>query len=420
MGAKIKNNPRMQNLYQTWANMNMNYSVVAQMFYNYAYKPFGNDSDSKLIDPRSYYWLRPYLQNKIAKAKASGTQPYAAIPVTWATSHSSDASRRNAGYYQIPYHVNNVEATVCGDTLYGLTAMVLSKAQGYDTFFTPNVQQMYLNAAEIVAFTLNSNLFVDRVDLTMFYYPYPVWLNVYASRALFLLSQTSNLPYPVMAQAQALIKDTLRNAGQNYLTKTAVVSSTDAYWNGFVGMADDTPHQEDALWTTALSLNAIMDTWSIGSRRSGTQCHHAWDPATPPDVIKLATKAANWLNREILAGNFGAGNCATTQDAKTPNLIPAAFPGNVAYFLGNGSSIDPVRASHQAIFAPDLRVGVSGIIDETQYQSMLNQVHFGIPFSATAFKGLNAAPFVCWSIPSLTYSHALFALAKFVSASTCS
>ena len=50
---------------------------------------------------------------------------------------------------------------------------------------------------------------------------------------------------------------------------------------------------------------------------------------------------------------------------------------------------------------------------------MMKQSRFGVPFSATAFKGLNANPFVCWNIPVLTHAHAMSALAKFAAVSSC-
>ena len=50
---------------------------------------------------------------------------------------------------------------------------------------------------------------------------------------------------------------------------------------------------------------------------------------------------------------------------------------------------------------------------------MSQQVHFGIPMSATTYRPFSSTKFACWSIPALTYSNAMFALAKFYSATTC-
>jgi len=239
----------------------------------------------------------------------------------------------------------------------------------------------------------------------------------FAAKARFTLTKGKNL-YPVQDQVKGILEATLRGKGWDYIVQKAVVNSDVAYWDGWLGMDDDSPSPDDRLFVTGIALGTIVDTWSIGSARNGTKCVYKWDSMAPKSAIDLATKAANFLQREIFAGNYRTDNCATDEDAKSPYLIPHTFPANVVRRV-NGSKVDPTTSPQTMLGDIDLVSAVQGLVDENTYQQMLKQVRFEVPFNQTAYKGMNATPFACWNIPAATYLVTMIGMAKYVAAMTC-
>jgi hypothetical protein len=279
------------------------------------------------------------------------------------------------------------------------------------------MQQMYLNSAEVVAFSIDSGIHFQRVDLTAFYYPYELYMMWFAAKARFTLTKAKN-PFPVMDKVKGILEGTLRGKGWDYIVKKAVVYKDEAYWDGWLGMGDDSPSPDDRLFVTGIALGTIVDTWSIGSSRNGTKCVYKWDSNAPQLAKDLATKAATFLQREIFAGNYRIDNCATDEDAKSPFLIPHTFPANVVHRV-NGTKVNPATSPQSMLGDIDLVSAVQGLIDETTYQQMLKQVRFETTFNQTAYTGMNTTPFACWNIPAATYLVTMIGMAKYVAAMTC-
>jgi len=287
------------------------------------------------------------------------------------------------------------------------------------TWFNSNMQQVYLNSAEVASFAITSGIQYKRVDIVSLYYPYEIYLSWFMGKARSMLTKIKN-PYPVMNQVYSLFDSTLKGPGYNYIVSKAINGNNDqVYWDGWLGMGDDTPSPDDRIFVTGMTLGVIMDTFTTGAYRNGTSCGYKWESNAPQSAKDLARKAANFLNSEIFGSNYRIDNCATCQDVKTTVALSYTFPSNVAQWI-NGTKVDPSTAPSSYLGNTALMTAVQGVLDESVYQTMLKQTRFGVTAAQLEFQGFDANPFACWNIPSGTYLVTMIGLAKYISASTCS
>ncbi len=61
---------------------------------------------------------------------------------------------------------------------------------------------------------------------------------------------------------------------------------------------------EDRLFSTAMALNALLDTWTL----NGGSCRRQWMSNTPSAVKNVVNMAVSWLNTFILDGTYLPGN----------------------------------------------------------------------------------------------------------------
>lgn len=96
--------------------------------------------------------------------------------------------------------------------------------------------------------------------------------------------------------------------------------------------------------------------------------------------------------------------------------LPFWFPQNYVQYL-NGTSIDNIHELREiAEIDDELITGFSGIVDKSQYSSMLNQRWFGME-TPTTWEGYNVSAnstLIYWSSPELTYTTSLVALGRYL------
>ncbi|KAH9489151.1 hypothetical protein Btru_052326 [Bulinus truncatus] len=113
-----------------WHSQNTNLTSVFDALKKYAYRPFSDDPNLNTIDPRTYFYIRKFLD----KAKADGGD-IALVP-TWI--QSIEELRRlfdlNVG---MPFQINNVDVTVAANTIYGITSSILSGLVSPDVLNDP-------------------------------------------------------------------------------------------------------------------------------------------------------------------------------------------------------------------------------------------------------------------------------------------
>ncbi len=232
MGALLKGYSNVSHLpYSVWAERNKNLSGLFDAVKRHAYRPAAGDRDSSLIDGRTYFYIRDFLSHA-----HSIIETVALIP-TWIMSLSEDKVWFKRGV-SMPFHIDNVDLTVCANSLYGITAALLSGLVG-GASFDEEMQLIYRSTASFVSWQVAHN-FSSRPDLALTYYPSVYNFFWFTSRILNLLNRFDELPYQVMDQVRTMLSTAMRQHATEYILKRAVRDGDTgyAYFDDFIGEGD--------------------------------------------------------------------------------------------------------------------------------------------------------------------------------------
>jgi hypothetical protein len=183
------------------------------------------------------------------------------------------------------------------------------------------------------------------------------------------------------------------------------------YWDEFLGLNDTNfegqpaPTYCDRIFTTAVSLNALIDAWSFSvAGQPGLK----WLPDVPASVQQACVGAASFLNRYATGDEYLPLNCFFSGSVKSLEQFPPFFPANFMQFI-NGTEV--YHNSSQSALIPSLITGMQGIVSEEQYARMLDEkwFDFSVP---EKFDGFNQMPFAFWNSEPLTYAFSLLGLSK--------
>ena len=208
---------------------NTNITSAIAALKRYAYKPFSSSFDSNAIDPRTYLYLRKFLQQSKGNGQLS-------LVTTWVESFNES---RTDFYkeYRMPFNIDNVDLTVSVNVLYGLTAAVLSDMEDPKSWFDDEVQAIYLNTTSLVMYEISNN-FSSRPDLALTYYPSVFNFYWFTSRVLNLLNSYDQLPYPVMQTVKEYMTTTLHGVGTEDILRRATRQDQYVYFDDFLGVND--------------------------------------------------------------------------------------------------------------------------------------------------------------------------------------
>uniref|UniRef100_A0A6B2KZS4 Uncharacterized protein n=1 Tax=Arcella intermedia TaxID=1963864 RepID=A0A6B2KZS4_9EUKA len=409
MGLKLRDH--FPSVAADWWSRNSNVQVLSKMWTQFAYQPYSSDVNVNSIDPRTYFWIRGFVQ------KYEGTGPLRLI-ATWTSNLQNNNQTMHKGI-KMPFNSNNVDASVVANGVLGLITSALKMTpQEFQSFWTPELEGLLLNSTNLLSWTMETGICLTRADIVLLYYP-PIY-NFYwfTARSLVALrNNTSSLP--ILDTVKNILQKTLEGTATQQILSLRVDDPSNpwTYWDDFLGNNDTINgvvenSGEDRLYSTAIALNALMDIWSAPT----DSCKRQWLPNTPQEVKTVTTNAATFLNKYILASDYLPENCFFSGSMKGVRSLPYYFPGNKICTL-NGTVVPPVNESD---INEDLTDVVSGVIDEETYLNLLNQQWFGqdVPTTFPGFNG-DGVFFPFWSSPPFTYAAALTGLAKWETATVC-
>lgn len=228
-----------EDLFSFWWKSNSNNIEALKALKKFAYRPFSNDTNSNLIDARSFFYLRDYLYEIQQQNRQT-----AIFATTWAQNLEGD----KAAYYDVmmPFNVNNIDLTVSANVIYGLTASGLmgngTNSTAASAWFDSEVQIIYENTTDLLAWFVERN-FSGRPDLSLTYYPSVFNFYWFAARTLNILQSHfkvhGDLPYPVMNRVMSRLSDALRHNATHTLLKKAITDKDGlVYFEDFLGVAD--------------------------------------------------------------------------------------------------------------------------------------------------------------------------------------
>ncbi|XP_059145509.1 uncharacterized protein LOC131932596 [Physella acuta] len=394
--------------WQLWSSQNTNITSAIDALKKYAYRPFSSDPNQNTIDPRTYLYIRKFLD----QARSEGKE--VALVPTWIQSIEEVRTMFYLGV-NMPFQLNNVDVTVSANTIYGMTSSILSGLVSPDVLRDPELEQIYLNTSSLITFEVRNNL-TDRPDLALTYYPSQIEFYWFVARTLTELETAKRkgpLPVPAMDAVYKMFKTAAEGEmTKQILSKARVEPTEKVYLDDFLGDGDynhrneSIIHAEDRIFTTAMAANALMYTWSVYDEKTKTS---HWKDDIPPQVLTTITGCINWLMEHTTDGKYEPWNVFFSGSAKGYSSLPFWYPGNRFEYL-NGTAIDDWSNIPNTTFL----YGVQGYIPTDRYDAMLNQTHFGQPTPIT-FNGFNDPTtfFPFWSSAPYTYSTTLLAVSRF-------
>ncbi|KAK3776404.1 hypothetical protein RRG08_023757 [Elysia crispata] len=233
------------NAWSLWNKLNSNVTSVFDDLKKYAYRPFSKDSLVNYIDPRSYYYMRYFLDAAAAKGQDL------ALVTTWIQNREELQTESLKGV-QMPFNVNNVDITVCANTVFGITSAVLSG------LVSPNV----LEDPEIA----------------------------------------------VMATVYQTLENATNHAMTAYiLSQARPAGEENFYFDDFLGNGDLTSsgkplnRGEDRIFTTAMAVNALIYTWTEYDKSTKKS---SWKAGTSDIVKQVVDGSAQWLYKHATSGHY--------------------------------------------------------------------------------------------------------------------
>ena len=418
-GATLKNvRDIFPKAWNVWQGRNPAMASVLEAFKQYSYRPFSGDEDSNSIDPRTYFYLRGFLDG----AKERGED--VALITTWTQTLTQQRQQSARGSTMVR-GINNVCLGVTANAVLGITR-ALSSGLFEESLVAgdPLMRQIYLNSSSLLAYQLDRNL-TNRPDLALMYYPTRVHFEWMVSRTLAELEATKARKRelsPLLQRVYDILLLSVRGSVTDRLLETVHIDSTgNAYYEDFLGAADFSPlgepknTGEDRIFCTALAVNTFLNIWTYPTHKLSDRgvTNLAWDNSTPASVIETVTRAVEWLVQNSLTGSYKPYGAFFSASYKWWRTLPYHYPGNRYQFL-NGSEILPWSR-----YKPDHLTSymVRGYIPADEYRILLGKEQFGHPVPRD-FHGYNADHtkyMWYWDSEPFTYSVTLLALAKYTS-----
>lgn len=298
LGAKLKSVKAMYpEAYHEFAQQNTRISKAFKAFKKNGYKPFSNDPDQSSIDPRTYFWLRRFIY--LQKGNTDLT-----LITTWMQKISQIEKQQT--YRKMPFALNNVDASVTVNVLFGIASTALTD-QSMLNNFNDKVGKLFLDNAKMVAWLIKEKVVINYTALTLLYYPPKFAFYWFTARLLHLINNAKEnevtLPSD-MVEAHALLADALRDIGTNDLLDLGKSEGSYIVWDDFLGNGDvsqsgNVVHGfEDRTFSTAMVLNALLDIWTVKTKVENDKMKLVYLKNVPTRVQETIKSGIAWLKHE--------------------------------------------------------------------------------------------------------------------------
>ena len=207
----------------------------------------------------------------------------------------------------------------------------------------------------------------------------------------------------------------MKGAGTQHMMDNVVCDATMCHWDGFLGKNDTDKngnplhHCDDRLYTTAMSLNALVDTWTEPTpcRNNKGECLR-WSIDTPPSVQAAVERGVEYVSVASLNGTR-QDNAFFSGSVKGPDSQWFWFPANHLMFV-NGTKILPPYTFDD--IEPSSVLSMKGVLSADEYEKMVANPIFGEP-TPVVFNGYNNGSwFPYWSSDAITTASSLAILTK--------
>jgi hypothetical protein len=336
-------------------------------------------------------------------------------------------------YRKMPFSVNNIDASVTANALYGIASYVFESKAAMDAF-DAEMQDLFLFNAKLLAWIITDRVVIKHNSLALLYYPPKYAFYWFAARLYSLLTEhllsPGSTPAPVcFIEARHVLMMALKQQGTADLLQ---LGSTDdglfTYWDDFLGNGDKNKdgsvhrRYEDRVFSTAMTVNALIDIWSVKSRpEKNGRSQLKWEKDTPMRVRNTIATAVSWLVSE--AQSYPKDNAFFSGSIKLGAATPLYFPHNSFRWMNGTSAGQCSNYSNSLELGADgifnLVVSMTGVISESEYLEKIDrQTCFGQKVPKALFEldlNCDGCVFPYWSSPVLTEAMELLALVKYQS-----
>ena len=406
-----------------WLTANQNIQSIFQYFIKYAYRPFSNDESESIIDSRTYFWMHDFLNKH---SQSEDLQSVAFIS-TWFQSLKEIRAKNGQGTV-IPFNLNNVDVSVCANSFFGIASYLVLHPEESRNLMSKDLQDILNTTSLLLEYVLEHDILHERGDLALLYYP-PVYdFYFFVSRAIHMIDSYLTVAHPHYDFINAMssrLAASMRDYGMKQIFKSAsfiqdsVLGKRFAFWDDFLGNSDgqdifQRTTYEDRVFSTAVTLNAILDCWTLSIRDPNTKAvRRQWIPTAHYDVQSLVESGINWiLDRSAMFPRENAFFSGSNR--RFVDSLPVFYPTNVFEYL-NGTA-QTCYGKSIAFKVRELVAGVRGSMTDAEFSAKVKQPCGDVPVP-TEDPGNNCDNcfFPYWSAPVLTDAMEMLLLSKYLS-----
>ena len=312
-------------IYNDWMVNNSDTQHLIDSTTKYAYRPFDSDANKNMIDPRTFFWARNFIQEAYNEKKSVN------LITTWVQNIDEQRVLKDKKI-SMPFNLNNVDVTVAANSVYGITSGSIFNVNNFGDLFlqSADLQAIYLNSTKFISWAIHNN-FSSRPDLAQVYYPSTYNFMWYASRTLFLIENEyqkfmynvengikDDVAYlnrfkalqDVLFEAKSYLEDAFENSATQFLFKWSIPvgnQNNQVYFRDFLGLNDTNlfdkpdPKDDDALFSTAQAINILISTWTY---QNPADKKLYFKNNTSQDVKNLISASVNWLQEHVLGNKL--------------------------------------------------------------------------------------------------------------------
>lgn len=360
--ALLRQKERRREPARRWDEANRDLTSLLERAAEVAYAPDGDDRRVDLVDPRSYHWIRPFLDGP------DGRDPL--LCTTW-LQHAYEGEHFGTLRTKMPFYVNNVDPVVCVNALGGVAALLAERPETERRrLLAGRTGRWFFRTLALVTWCLEEGVAWRNTDLALLYYPTPHVFFWYGARLLGALRRLeADRAEPAVARGREKLAGALRRAATPRILSRSTSGVEGRIWPGVLDGG------EDETFASAVALCGLIDTWT--HRRGGKL---VWVQGTPEKVIAVVSAGARALASRIDEGRGSLHNACFSGSVKGPGTLPFFFPHNCKEQHG------PVRIH-----------AVRGRMDAEGYQTSLARTR-----SRGMASGKRSERYSHWSSPAFT------------------
>ena len=345
-------------------------------YIKYAYRPYLNDVDQSVIDPRTYHWIRHFLHEKGG---------YVDLITTWFQRISEIPAEEE--YQKMPFSVNNVDGSVVVNGLFGIFSTIFANPYEYVPKITPKLIKLIADSLDLVEHILMNNLIAVHAPSILLYYPSKFAFYYFVSRLCKLLENSFKyslrMPHQAFEFSRIIMKyrHSLRLAMEKFGTDQLLAlkgedfSSETVYWDDFLGNGDIKPRYEDRVFSTAMAFNALINTWTenqVMDMSNSKRLRYKFD--VPQIVVDTIQKAAAFLTSKE-ADRMPQENAFFSASVKNMSSLPFFGVTNYRKSVDGLHSLECTDSLYKGVHYV---FGVKGLMSEIEYEQQSNASCFNM------------------------------------------